>query len=112
MELVGMFEIKEDSKYDTWNDINENIYEWKKYDNASLRTNSHGLQELAFDLNDATLKGTGDHLDKMTEVVSRYQVRLNQSNLIRDAFLNCTVEPKCKEVLNVKRVQVADRIMT
>ena len=107
-----MFEIKEDSKYDTWNDINENIYEWKKYDNASLRTNSHGLQELAFDLNDATLKGTGDHLDKMTEVVSRYQVRLNQSNLIRDAFLNCTVETKCKEVLNVKRVQVADRIMT
>ena len=67
-----MFELKSDSMYDTWNDINENIYDWKKYDNATLRSNSHDLLELAFNLTDTTLKGTGDHLDKMTEVVSRY----------------------------------------
>jgi hypothetical protein len=77
MEVVGMFELKSDSVYETWNDINENIFEWKKYDNAGLQTNSHGLLELKFDLTDATLKGTGDHLDKMQEVVSRYQIRLN-----------------------------------
>jgi hypothetical protein len=43
IELVGMFESKKDSVYETWNDINENIYEWKRYDNASLRSNSHDL---------------------------------------------------------------------
>lgn len=110
IELVGMFELKSDSVYETWNDINENIYEWKKYDDTSLETNSHGLLEMKFNLKDATLKGTGNHIDKMTEVVSRYQLRLNQSNLIRDSFLNCTKEPACSEVLNVARHQVADRI--
>jgi hypothetical protein len=77
-----MFELKSDSVYETWNDINANIYDWKKYDNVVLRKNSHDLQELVFDLSDATLKGTGDHLDKMTEVVSRFQIRLNEENLL------------------------------
>jgi hypothetical protein len=70
------------------------------YDDVLLRNNSHDLLELAFNLTDATLKGTGDHLEKMEEVVSRYQLRLNQPNLIRDAFINCTLTEECSDLLN------------
>ena len=43
--------------------------------------NSHNLLELKFDLNDATLMGTADFLEKMPEVISRYQVRLNNAKI-------------------------------
>ena len=72
MLLVGMFETKADSQYATYNDINENIYTWKQYNDSSVITNSHGLQELVFNLNDATLMGSGNHIEKMQEVISRY----------------------------------------
>ena len=79
--LVGMFETKADSQYETYNSINKNIFEWKKYNSSSLQQNSHGLLEMNFDISDATLQGSSDHIEKMTEVVSRYQLRLNYRSI-------------------------------
>ena len=72
LELNGMFETKVGFEYETYNDINDNIFEWKKYNGTELRNNSHGLLELPFDLSDATLMGSSDHVLKMTEVISRF----------------------------------------
>jgi hypothetical protein len=77
MSLLGMFENKVDSGYETYNDINENIYSWKNYNNSELITNEHGLLEMVFNLSDATLMGSSDHISRMKEVISRFQVRLN-----------------------------------
>ena len=62
LQPYGMFETKVGFEYETYNDINENIYEWKKYNGTELRNNSHGLLELPFDLSDATLMGSSDHV--------------------------------------------------
>jgi hypothetical protein len=67
-----MFETKVGFEYETYNDINENVFDWKKYSTAALRNNSHGLLELPLDLSDATLMGTSDHPEYMTEVISRF----------------------------------------
>ena len=67
-----MFETKVGFEYETYNDINDNIYEWKRYNTTALRNNSHGLLELPLDLSDATLMGTSDHKEYMTEVISRF----------------------------------------
>ena len=67
-----MFETKVDSHYDTYGEINENIFEWKKYNSTKIRENAHGLLEMEFDLRDATLQGTSDYIEMMPEVISRY----------------------------------------
>ena len=70
--VVGMFETKSNFEFETYNDINSNIYEWKEYNNTQLVENSHGLLEMQFELDDATLMGSSNHLERMTEVISRY----------------------------------------
>jgi hypothetical protein len=70
--LVGMFEQKQSSLYKTYNSINANIFEWKKYNSTILQMNSHDLLELQFDLSDATLMGSSDYIQKMPEVLTRY----------------------------------------
>lgn len=56
-----MFETRAGFEYETYNNINNNIFEWKKYNGTNLRNNSHGLIELPLDLSDATMMGTSDH---------------------------------------------------
>ena len=79
--VVGMFETKSNFEFETYNDINSNIYEWKEYKDTKLVENSHGLLEMQFELNDATLMGSSNHLERMTEIISRYQIRLNITHI-------------------------------
>ena len=51
--IFGMYEVRSGSKYEVYNNITENLYEWKEY-NTSLRMNTHGLLEIALDLQDVT----------------------------------------------------------
>ena len=44
--VVGMFETKSEFEFETYNDINKNIFEWKGYNETKLIENSHGLLEL------------------------------------------------------------------
>jgi len=70
--MLGMFEIREGNMHEPYNGINSDIYSWKEYKITELITNSHGLLEIDFDLSDATLRGTSEHTELMTEVVNRY----------------------------------------
>ena len=88
--LMGMFESKSTSSYTTYNSINPTVYDWKAYENTKTQMNSHDLMELQFDLSDATLQGSHDHIQKMPQVVSRYQVRVNSAKIEEDAYTNCT----------------------
>jgi hypothetical protein len=105
-----MFETKVDSQYETYNGINQNIYLWKKYNSTSLRVNTHGLLELPFDLSDATLKGSSDYIEKMTEVISRYQVRLNFRTIQENAVTNCTKTAACSEILSDSKADMENWI--
>ena len=96
LKLLGMFETKEGPTFTTYGGVNEDVYSWKQYNGTGNTTfNTHGLQEVVFDLSDATLKGTNNHLSKMPQVVSRYQVRFDNDLLKVNAFLNCTQDPEC-----------------
>ena len=71
--VLGMFETKDGSSYVTYNGINDDVYTWKNYANdTSVISNDHGLYELPFNLSDAVLLGTENHLEKMDLVISRY----------------------------------------
>ena len=98
-----MFETKSKFEFETYNGINENIYEWKGYNDTKLIENSHGLLELQFDLNDATLMGSSNHLERITEVISRYQVRLNTTHLRIKAPETCLKDRECSDILNVPK---------
>ena len=64
----------------TYGDTNPSIYEWKSYkETETIVQNSHGLLELKFVLDDATLLGSSDYLEPMKEVISRYQARLDRN---------------------------------
>ena len=106
-----MFETKEGPRVSTYGGVNEDVYSWKQYNGTGNTTvNSHGLKELEFDLSDATLKGTNNHLSKMPQVVSRYQIRFDSKMLKVNAMLNCTNDPKCVSKLNVSPINVANAI--
>ena len=101
--VAGMFETKSNFEFETYNDINSNIYEWKEYNDAKLVENSHGLLEMQFELDDATLMGSSNHLERMTEVISRYQIRLNITHIRVQAVIACVEDPSCSSVLNIPK---------
>ena len=47
------------------------------------------MDEIAFDLNDVVLQGTSDSIEYMEEVVSRLQIRFNNTAMKHDAFKSC-----------------------
>ena len=90
VQLVGMFESKNQYFYEPYNDINQNIFDWKDYnvtnDNSTYYQNGHDLVEMKFNLSDVTLMGTENHINKMPEVINRLQVRLNEKQLKIDSY--------------------------
>ena len=57
--------------YQTFGDTNQDLYTYKTYP-KQLVTNGHNLLELKFNISDAVLLGSGDSIESMTEVVSKY----------------------------------------
>ena len=58
---------------------------------------------MQFELNDATLMGSSNHLERVTEVISRYQIRLNITHVRMVGAIECTEDPSCSSVLNVSK---------
>ena len=67
-----MFEEKSGDNYSAYNSVNENIFEWKKYQHQKPILNSHNMMQLEIDLGDATLKGTENTLELGKEVINTY----------------------------------------
>ena len=67
-----MFEEKSGDHYSAYNNVNENIYEWKKYRHSTPSLNQHNMMELEIDLGDAALKGTENTLELGKEVINTY----------------------------------------
>lgn len=59
-----------------YNGINKHTHDWKIY-HTTLKRNSHNLLELQINTSDAVLMGSGDSVEKIPEVVSKYQVQLD-----------------------------------
>ena len=77
--LVGTSATKANGTYEVYNStVNPSLYDWKKYD-ANIQFNSQNLLEKRFDLSDITLLGTEDSMESMTEVINRFQIRVNRS---------------------------------
>lgn len=71
-----MFEIRSGLKYEMFNNMNKHSFDWKMY-NQSIARNDHDLLELKFNISDAILKGSGDSVVNMPEVISKYQLQFN-----------------------------------
>mmetsp|Transcript_11455 Transcript_11455/g.17256 ORF Transcript_11455/g.17256 Transcript_11455/m.17256 type:complete len:177 (+) Transcript_11455:261-791(+) len=96
-----MFETKNGSKYMTYNGINDDIFTWKSYENSTeVVENNHNLLELKFDLSDAVLMGTENHLEKMNQVISRYQIRVDQNLVKQDSLKECLDDPACSSIID------------
>ena len=52
-----MFETKNGSQYTVANNLTQNIFEWKEY-NQIINYNKHGFLELQMNLSDVDLQGT------------------------------------------------------
>ena len=60
--------------------LNKDSLDWKVYP-TNVTKNEYGLQELAVDLSDAVLMGTSDSIEYMDQLISRFQLRLNDTHL-------------------------------
>ena len=68
-----------------YKDINVNGVTWKKYPNEIVR-NKHNMLELNFNLSDTVLSGSGDSIEPMEEVLPRFQLKLDELKVKKDAF--------------------------
>ena len=84
MNILGMFEIKDGLKYTMYNKINADQFTWRKYD-KQLRINKHNILELVFNISDAHLLGSSDSVDKIKEIISKYQLQFDYFELYKDA---------------------------
>ena len=84
-----MFEIKDKKSFSPLDKkLNKDSQTWKPYD-TQIRKNQFQLDEIAFDLNDVVLQGTSDSIEYMDQVVSRLQIRFNNTVMKQDAFKSC-----------------------
>ena len=60
-----------------FNNLNENKLTWKKYPNKLVK-NGHNMLEMKVNLTDTELMGSGDNFEPMKEVLSRFQLSLNE----------------------------------
>ena len=75
------------------------MYTYKKYAKEVI-TNEHSLLELKFNISDAILLGSGDSVQSMTEVISKYQLQFNNKKLMYDAFEKCKSNDVCSKVVD------------
>ena len=75
-----MFETKNGSQYTVANNLTQNIFEWKEY-NQIINYNQHGFLELQMNLSDVDLQGTENFNLPMIQTINRFQIRLNQTKI-------------------------------
>jgi len=81
MNIMGMFEAKDNGTYQMYYNINKDEFTWKKYSH-NIRKNNHENLEMVVDLTDVNLQGTKDAPYPMKEVINRFQVRIDDKLII------------------------------
>ena len=66
-----MFETKNGSQYTVANNLTQNIFEWKEY-NQIINYNQHGFLELQMNLSDVDLQGTENFNLPMIQTINRF----------------------------------------
>ena len=111
LSIGGMFEVRTGLKYDLFNKINSHSFDWRMY-KQQIGRNNHELLELKLNISDAVLKGSGDSVEKMPEVISKYQLQFNQSKLHMDAYTQCKSNSICSKVVNEDDAKILNYFMT
>ena len=65
----GLYEIWKGTEFEVYNNITDNVYEWKDYA-PKIRLNEHNYLEMVLDLSDVTLMGTKNYLKNLDEVLN------------------------------------------
>ena len=91
LKVGGMFEILDGQDYSLLGGLNTDRNTWKEYEiKKSFQVNSHGLLELHFNIADAVLLGTQQSIDKMAEVLNKFQIKAMINQIKKDAyFIGC-----------------------
>ena len=66
-----MFETKNGSQYTVANNLTQNNFEWKEY-NQIINYNKHGFLELQMNLSDVDLQGTENFNLPMIQTINRF----------------------------------------
>lgn len=101
-----MFEVKQNNTYQTFNEINQDVYTWKVYNASNVTYNSHNLLEMTFDISDITLMGTEQFMEVLTEVINRFQLRFNHDSFEIDSFKSCQSRSDCASVLSESKSEI------
>ena len=102
-----MFELKDGQDYSVYNNLTEDPFTWKQYNSsANLRYNKHGMMELVLDTRDATLLGSDQSIEKMIEVINRYQITYRKDYLRMDAYKKCLNTTSCAIIVNEKPANI------
>lgn len=89
VNIFGMFESFKNQAYHPFDTtINDNIESWKLYEN-NLTENAHGLMEFQVSVKDAALKGSEENIVEVDQVLSTYQMRVNKTSRLADAYQTC-----------------------
>lgn len=68
--------------------INPNPYTWKEY-TLKPQLNKDNVYEMKLDQNDMVMQGTSDGAEASDEVISRFQIRIDTSIMLWDAYKIC-----------------------
>ena len=86
--------------------INSDINEWKLYNVETPIINERNLLEINININDAILLGTQHSYEDSGIVTSKFQVRLDNSSIMVDAYKKCkdtsylVKKNNCSAILN------------
>ena len=101
-----MFEARNGSKFQVYNNITDNLFDWKQY-NSTLRLNKHNLLEIVVDLQDVTFIGTKNYLEQIDEVVNRIQIRSNSQIIKKEAINYClNTNTSCPKTIQTSRSDI------
>ena len=107
MKLTGMFEVKKGQDYVIYKNINEDPFTWKPFNlSDSIYKNQHDMVEIRINTTDVDLLGSGSSVEKMPEVLSRFQLTLDTHKMELDAYNNCQNNKACKAIISTSNAEI------
>lgn len=64
------------------------------------------MVELQLNISDSVLMGSGSSLEKMKEVISRYQLKFNNYRIKMNAYNSCKKNPVCAKVVSATNAEI------
>jgi len=112
LELGGMFFIQDGNKLSLYDNINEDIFTYKKYDlKSAVKINEHGLIEVELNTNDTTLMGSASFTTPLKEIISKYHISVNNFKIKKNAYQNCQLDVTCSDLINVRNEQIVQTLV-